>query len=1102
MDEEAGASIIADLAEALKHTRAQPVFLIAANEGRLRAVLGQVDSKQLYQNVDRQLRNGPDDLNDSPLIVLNLNRVTTSVYVPQALDWLTDAVHWAACETCLAADDCPIRFNATRLADSFIGRRLTLLYEILEHLSLHVTIRDMLIHLAYTLTCGLDCKYIIEKSQEPGWEPENHIYYENVWGQWADDTFRRKLLVINYLRTLNVGEDSLFELDDFIINGPSENDKQQMVEYDRLFADALDLGGRRFKQARKTYLHGGASVPKPDEKHALIKWLPHIRRKLFFEWRNSSSDKANRLFPFRFLPGYLELMRNEKNILEHYRKKLILGSDCSLRQPALLRYFYNSQQAAKENERISLSQAVSLRQRVTLEQWEQELKDLHRHFNWVICYDTTIDRFLLEDSFPNTVEVIRYSLGLGPKQRHNLTVSASDRTRKIVVRRLTHRLTDLLHNAPDQFREQVAAHLVDKARQISGDIVLRAAGPGVFLNELIGLIAAKWETERRFLRRHPGALIAWIYLDDFVHWFHAKQPDLLFVAILPEADGGLILHLEVIETKCVGKANFAVEARDAQKQVAAGINRLAAAWQPGDNHLDARYWYDQLYQAVVGNLALETHQMRVWETLRHRLPEGKYTLEMSGHVWAFCYERSSGINGDRQEGENDIKAPDASHLAHRYHHYSRSGLRTLLRQLVEAGDEPITVADPHIWGPDFDPPSEPVVPEPPVLETTAEPLLPISIALEKPAVDEQLPSGIDRSWLEQMGQDVNRVLRDYDIQAFPVDANKADIGPSVIRFKAQLRAGEKLARLQKIAEDLARGLRLESVPLIDNIPGTHFVGIDLPRPEPDIIRLLPALSELPEPEIGQLWYLLGKSPGGQIKVVDLTTPPHLLVAGSTGSGKTIFLYTLAVSLMHQFGPEQLSLLLIDPKQTDFIYFEGLPHLIGGQVLIEPEEAIIALQELTESYLPERTRQLRQARSRDIKDYNRRHPLEVMKPVVVIIDEYADLVQILDKTDRQGFERSLSRLAQRARNVGIHLVIATQRPSADIVTSRLKTNLPARIAFRLPSYHDSMTVLDQPGAEKLIGRGDMLFLRDGNLERLQGFFISPDELEDFLGEYRR
>jgi len=322
----------------------------------------------------------------------------------------------------------------------------------------------------------------------------------------------------------------------------------------------------------------------------------------------------------------------------------------------------------------------------------------------------------------------------------------------------------------------------------------------------------------------------------------------------------------------------------------------------------------------------------------------------------------------------------------------------------------------------------------------------------------------------------------------------------VVRFKVQLRPGEKLSRLQAIAADLQRELALTSHPLIDNVRGTNFVGIDLPHPQPEILPLFPALDELPSAPVGRLPFLVGKTPAGRTVIADLADLPHLLIAGSTGAGKTIFLYTLLVSLIYRHDPQALSLLLIDPKQTDFVYFEGLPHLLGGQVVIEAKAAIGWLDQLATETLETRSQQLRAARCRDIHDYNSRHPEAPLAPLVVVIDEYADLVQVLDRAGRQEFERRLVRLAQRARNVGIHLVIATQRPSADIVTPSLKTNLPARIAFRLPSHHDSMTILDQSGAENLLGRGDMLFLSEGKVERLQGFYIRSAELTEFLSRY--
>lgn len=320
MSEEAGAGVLQELAAEWRAETPRQVFLIAANEGRLRAVLQRRQLAELYQEVDRQLREGPA-LESNRLIVLNLNQVTTSTYVPAALAWLTNPVHWEACTACSARSACPIHFNATRLADSRVAGRMQRLYQVLEHLGIHVTIRDMLIHLAYTVTGGLDCADVL--GQPPlHWEPHRYVYYQNVWGEAADEHFRRKAAVIRHLRRLNVGKRSAFEVDDFIINGRPDDSKAQ-AEHEQLFAPALDMGGQRFAQDRRAYLYGGAASPRPEEEHPLIHWLPHCRRKLFFEGEDTAA--ADRLFPFQHLPDYFRLLSGDSALLARYRREIILG---------------------------------------------------------------------------------------------------------------------------------------------------------------------------------------------------------------------------------------------------------------------------------------------------------------------------------------------------------------------------------------------------------------------------------------------------------------------------------------------------------------------------------------------------------------------------------------------------------------------------------------------------------------------------------------------------------------------------------------------------------------------------------------------------------
>jgi hypothetical protein len=278
---EKGLGILYDLAKVVKEESKSTVFLIAANEGRLRDLLTKGELDELYQAVNQQLLYGPE-LDNRHLIILNLNEVTTSTYIVPSLEWMTEPENWRACEGCIAFHDCPIRFNAMRLKNLYIGSRLKLLYQLLEQVDIHVTVRDMLIHLSYTLTGGKTCEEIIARNNEPGKDMHRDVYYENAFGTEMGRSFQN-FAVINHLHRLEVGGHSQFEIDDFIINGYHEN-QQARKEYERLFSPAVDLEGHRFAIDRDAYLQGGATSPQHETDHPFIQsWLPHCRRKLFFE---------------------------------------------------------------------------------------------------------------------------------------------------------------------------------------------------------------------------------------------------------------------------------------------------------------------------------------------------------------------------------------------------------------------------------------------------------------------------------------------------------------------------------------------------------------------------------------------------------------------------------------------------------------------------------------------------------------------------------------------------------------------------------------------------------------------------------------------------
>jgi DNA segregation ATPase FtsK/SpoIIIE-like protein len=360
----------------------------------------------------------------------------------------------------------------------------------------------------------------------------------------------------------------------------------------------------------------------------------------------------------------------------------------------------------------------------------------------------------------------------------------------------------------------------------------------------------------------------------------------------------------------------------------------------------------------------------------------------------------------------------------------------------------------------------------------------------------------EQLWLEQKARELERALRQRGIQIFPLEVAQADVGPSIVRFKLRLRPTETLRKIQGIAEDLARDLALPSAPLIDNVLRTNFVGVDIPRERATTIDLHPLLEGLGSPGPAELPIIIGVTPDGSLVTEDLSEFPHLLVAGATNSGKSVFLRSLLLSLMTQYRPGRLELLIIDPKRTDFTFFNNLPYLRGGKVLIERNEARDALLELVRSEMPRR-QNLIANRSLKVKVFNQRFPDEALPPIVALIDEYALLVSMMDKKEREAFEQDLMILAAAARSVGIHLVLATQRPSADIVTSTLKANLDARIAFRVASNTNSRVVLDTTGAENLLGRGDMLFRRpSGEISRLQAPFMDEVRMQEYLLNIQR
>jgi len=369
----------------------------------------------------------------------------------------------------------------------------------------------------------------------------------------------------------------------------------------------------------------------------------------------------------------------------------------------------------------------------------------------------------------------------------------------------------------------------------------------------------------------------------------------------------------------------------------------------------------------------------------------------------------------------------------------------------------------------------------------------------QPADQSTIEFGDPEAYTDQV-ESLKRALHDFGIDIDGIDTDEVEVGPNLVRYKIKLASGQGQGAIESSSEDIAREMALEREPHVHRLPGTQYVAVDVPREETAIVPIEDYLPDLPGREeltVSELPFIGGVEPAGTSHVAYLDEAPHMLVGGTTGSGKTVFLYSILSCFLQRFDTDELRLAIVDPKLTNFMFCNQLPNLEHNQVITESQEAAELFSWITEEEIPRRTKLLGESGSIDIKDHNERTD-EPLRPLVVLIDEYADLIDSLGDESNE-FETNVRRIAQKARSVGIHLVISTQRPSAKIIDTDLRANLDMRVAFRLPSASDSQVILDESGAEDLGGDGDMLFKETDNVTRLQGTFVEPDYLRDLVDD---
>ncbi len=338
---------------------------------------------------------------------------------------------------------------------------------------------------------------------------------------------------------------------------------------------------------------------------------------------------------------------------------------------------------------------------------------------------------------------------------------------------------------------------------------------------------------------------------------------------------------------------------------------------------------------------------------------------------------------------------------------------------------------------------------------------------------------------------IRRTLESFSI---PVEMKEVKVGPTVTQYTLKPAEGVKLSQITSLSNDLALSLAAHPIRIEAPIPGKSLVGVEVPNQKTAIIRLREILSSSAfKQRKSNLTLGLGRNVAGEICLADLSRMPHLLVAGATGSGKTIFLNTIIISLLYQNSIDDLKFIFIDPKRVELTLYNGLPHLLTP-VITDVTKTINALK-WSIGEMDRRFDVMAEAKKRDISSYNIANPDNKLPYIVIVIDELADLMAVA----AQDMETCIIRLAQMARAVGIHLIMATQRPSVDVITGLIKANITARVAFSVVSSADSRTILDFSGAEKLLGRGDMLFTSAelSKPKRIQGAYVSDGEIKGIV-----
>lgn len=715
-------------------------------------------------------------------------------------------------------------------------------------------------------------------------------------------------------------------------------------------------------------------------------------------------------------------------------------------------------------------------------------ESLHHVAHWVVTLDPFIGRDQV-DAMPERPDVITIKAGVGKNETYTLIVSSSA-GREFIASRLERKLTDHMRLESATPAREIAFRLYDLGRNTAPGVVLRALGLGRSTQEILGLLISRYAVEELYPRPEAASFEAWIGLDEYLHWFGGPQhprADLLRVTGSRENED-FRLRFDVVESKFRARESY----ERAEQQVSRTVDLVRAAFsRTGDEEpADARFWRRELVAALdqaskqclppadfPALMAWEQGQQRggLSRADRQALQTGAYSVEsVNGVICAIAYE----------EGGTSYTEQTADEFA--LVHIRRPEVERTLERLV-ARELPVP-------GRSWSAAGKEVRKRASESDGTAREHDPADVDVEaigRPeAIEPQDPgdggsrAGLGVTGLEHKYQVVLDAFSEFKVPIARPPGERHAEGPGFYLLRVVPKPGVKTDNVMNRVPELKLRLGLNAEQQIRSYIDQGSIVFEIPKGEDERYAVFAEdlWARCPRRE-DALYVPIGEDIRGGAVGLDFSSneTPHLLIAGTTGSGKSVALDTILHGLCLRYTPEQLRLHLVDPKETELVDFEGAPHLdgtIGGFA----DEALAILEQAV-AEMQRRYRLLREARTRSLNAYNaKRGDAPLLPWRLVVLDEYADLTS--DPDDKKQIEQSLKRLAQKARACGIHVVIATQKPSAEVLSTTIRSNLPAQLALRVKTSVDSRIILDEAGAETLSGKGDAFLRTNRGMTRLQ------------------